>query len=443
MPFPPIRKPQLFLWIMSGGLLGVSLCLTAHLSMAKSLATLKQKHPIVVSPSTCTLPEALPQVVQSRGLKVYELKTSTTLCSAKSYTLPVVIKASNVTLDCNQATLNGATLPKKGSTQRVAGITSIGNSHVTIRNCTIANFPGNGVTLRSSNYMLSPSELSSNHLVENVKTRNNGHVGVYLQARDSIVRNAHIDGDALGIYITSNSSHITVSNTVVENTTHREGIAIDAAFDNTIQDNTIRNNARHGITLYKNCGEHASSNIRPYPARGNAILNNRITGHTRPIRLDKESAQDITPGTGIAVALRQGKTLAGQQVNPTTGAAEPCSDPKSYGLPNKRHFDFAPDTLIQNNQISGNTLGVYIADSGTRVIRNDFKTDGGNTWLDVFVGNIWLDAVQKPVQHTILDKNTWKTNKPLAQMRVATSGSRPLITGSDALMYPRAFGQSL
>jgi parallel beta-helix repeat protein len=450
MLFPSLNKSRLFLWVSSGCALGLSMFLMINLYTSKSVAATSTTAPMKKTPPValavaCTLPEALPQTNQPDGSKAYILKKDTTLCAAKSYHLPIIIEASNVALNCNQAKLEGSAASKQASNRGklVTGITSRGNSNVSIQNCTVSNFSGNGVSLLSSSWEMAPSKLSSQNVVDNVTTHNSGRVGVYLQVRDSTVKNSQLNGDTLGIYITSNSNRIVVSDTVIQNTTMREGIAIDAAFNNVIKGNTIRNNASHGVTLYKNCGEHASSNIRPHAASGNQILGNSITGHTRRVRLDRNPSQDITPGTGIAVALRQGKTLGGQQINHKTGAAEPCSDPKSYGLPDGRHFDFAPDTLIKNNRITGNSLGVYVADSGTQLIGNDFKTDGGNTWLDVFVGNIWLDAVNQPVRYTFIDKNMWVTNKPLAKMRVATSGSHPFITGSDALIFPKAFKQPL
>src|SRR5690606_14563645 len=114
-------------------------------------------------------------------------------------------------------------------------------------------------------------DLVSGIILKNNEIKNNTKVGIYLKrVRNSVIENVVLDNNKLHVYVDYDSWGNVIRNNLMEHTHTREALAIDAAFDNRIENNIIRNNKVHGITLYHNCGE-AGTYVRRFGADRNYI----------------------------------------------------------------------------------------------------------------------------------------------------------------------------
>ena len=261
----------------------------------------------------CKTPDDLKSTEDTLGgVIVYRIRSSTLLCSDKTYTRPFSIAADNVIIDCDNAQIFLRNVNKR------AAISSFDNKNIVIQNCRI---DGERISITDS---FANGEINggpTQFTVDNVSIKNGPGVGMFIRATQSIIKNSTIANNAgVGIYLEYDTNTMDIYNNNVNGNGYgakREGIAIDASYNNKVYNNTIYNNFSHGITLYRNCGEHGKA-ARLHSSHSNSIYGNTIYGHRREARLetwgsDGYNSSTIRPATAIAVALRQGKTLHTQQ----------------------------------------------------------------------------------------------------------------------------------
>jgi len=354
--------------------------------------------------SKCLEPDELPNHYLN-GIALYEVVGGVKLCRNTVYELPFIVRSDGSHLDCN-----GATIMVPHSYER-ASISSFGYESVTIERCYIYNSAGSGISIYGNDAVIS-----------NVIVKGSLKNGINFRAENSLIENSVVfNNTKVGIYI----DHGANNNIIIRNNIHANGLSgvvMDATYDNEILDNKIWGN-KHGISLYRNCGEHGGI-PREYESSGNSIHHNEIFWNKSTnflISKDYDDSHDIRPGTGIAVGLRQGKTLRAQQDwTPSGDPLALCNDDKYERLswdhpgPNSlspkivggrmyivhnqsksnpdRHFDFAPNTDIYNNIIHDNDIGIVVADQETRIVNNSFSKHG---FTGVFVGNKYLDHHMK------------------------------------------------
>lgn len=276
----------------------------------------------------------------------------------------LLINRSNVTVDCNGATIDGGNKLPYGVV-----IDSNGKNidNIVVKNCNIKNFTKNGIyvgwligdNLKSNIskdliYKLHPT----NVLLTNNNVFNNPANGIYIDDHVSFskIQNSKIfNNGGVGIYLEFSSKSNEVVNNKIYNNGYgnygkREGVAIDGSYLNKVHNNTIFGNAAGGIFLYKNCQEHSTykySAVRKDGASFNSIENNIINNEN----------------VGIWIASRQSKNLQAQK----------CGDKPMYK--NIYYEDFAND-----NQVSGNTFckvsrGIVVEGDDNKVINNKFSGD--------------------------------------------------------------------
>lgn len=279
------------------------------------------------------------------------------------------IRTSNVTLDCNGATLDGGLTLDAG----IAIGARARISNVVVRNCVISNFKKVGIVIASQTnsrekeqiseiserYMKAPSGIT----IVNCKIHDIGNSGIYVAdyvENISIIDSTIMKNRGTSIYLDfSSRNNIIRGNKIIENgfasdrkwrkwPRVREGIAVDSSAGNLIEGNIISGNAAGGIFLYKNCGEgwlvDHKTPIHWQSSDHNQIANNIISD--MPI--------------GVWVAQRQSVDLAFAR----------CHDP--YYFEGKIVLDEAKHNVISGNELKNLDLGVRVEDDDNAVISNRF-----------------------------------------------------------------------
>ncbi|WP_419897604.1 right-handed parallel beta-helix repeat-containing protein [Roseomonas sp. USHLN139] len=250
-----------------------------------------------------------------------EVRQSMQLDPACRYTGMVTVTGSNLVLDCRGAVLDGE--GKVRRTLRVGG--TVGVANVEIRNCVVTGSRSHGLEVgwgeadgrkpRGADgrtlYDGHPHDIRLTGLT----VRRNGRVGIYL---DDHVQNVTLadsrieENGGVGIYVTNGLRNSRIAgNRITGNgrgreggVPHadagtREGIALDGAIDNVIEDNLLQDNAAGGIFLYRNCGEHpedpATDAPRLAPSR-NILRNNTIEGGFVGIWVASRQERQYRPG---------------------------------------------------------------------------------------------------------------------------------------------------
>lgn len=209
-------------------------------------------------------------------------------------------KASNVTVDCQNALING------GSLNRGKDIISISSSavkdtagniskwdrpeNVTIKNCRVTGAirisgmatNGEGVHLRDSSRSEGHTARSQAAAPKNIKFSNMKIFGenripfyvspgvTYLTLEDSEIAGT---SGSVAIYLDAESAHNTIRNNYIHTSTEkRELLAIDGSAFNTITGNRFSALNHGGIYLYRNCGEGGT--VRHQTPSHNQIINN-------------------------------------------------------------------------------------------------------------------------------------------------------------------------
>lgn len=323
-----------------------------------------------------------------------KITTNTVLDAQCVYKGDYIITASNVSLDCRGATLDG-----EGTRRFGVRVDSQGSplQNVTIKNCVIKNFGINGIWIgwgkpdaekaamgsRDFIYARTPQKTTIDH----VAIDGSGRVGLYVDdyVKDTKITDSTVTGSAgTGVYIEHSSmrTHIVSSSFSNNGLGKREQIAIDSSSENVIENSEFDTNGVGGVFLYKNCYERAASDSasvpRWMPSNNNIIRKNLFTG----------------TGTAVWVASRQSRNLKGFE----------CGDPPiKPGL--FIYKDYAQYNTVTSNKFLGSGVAVNVEDSFNTVSTNDFTQFDG---VNVRVGAKYLNEVLgQPISGISLTGNRW------------------------------------
>lgn len=363
---------------------------------------------------------------------------------------------SNVTFDCNHATLNGLGKVaqnglyrryKKSEAPRNTAFSIIGSEdnflqNITVKNCNL-RFYINGFNI---GFTLKPAtrqalkqgkniEALENKLrtlsPKNIRIENNQIIdshksGIFLQryithvtANNNVIQGA---GD-IGIYLESGSQKNTISNSTFSRNggtfynirkrmrklrfRKREAIAIDSSAYNTITGNTFINNAGGAIFMYKNCYErHQEPRQLPryQGSHFNTITYNTFSNERK----------------GIWIASRQSRNLANFN----------CGDHLLATRNTEKYYeDFAKNNTITNNTFNSTDIPIIIEDDHTRIINNIFKHTKFN---DIIIGASNKVGRIHVVKGTLIKENTFSFKSSVLQRNhpISTlfSGNQPRMT---------------
>ena len=207
------------------------------------------------------------------------------------------IEASNVTLDCKGATLDGGP-GMINAGQDILVIRSMKTDKgwerpekVEVKSCNIVGsmriygmaVNGEGTLLRDSSRKIGHVERAQAAAPRRIMLRNllitgTGRIPLYISPgvtevtlRDSEIRGA---SRSTAIYLDTESMNNVILSNKIAVETRRELIAVDGSAHNLIRDNDFHALANGGIFLYRNCGEGGT--IRHTTPSYNSILDNRF-----------------------------------------------------------------------------------------------------------------------------------------------------------------------
>lgn len=351
---------------------------------------------------------------------------------------------SDITLDCNGAELNGLNKEFRQAVNvpysvddapvsigiRVLSHETVSSQNITVKNCTIKNYI-TGIAVLTILSEESHADLKNkinveameNHLRENsvgnvILDNNTIHYshtnGVYI---GRYITGLTVDKTSIkytsgaGLYLESGTQENTIKNSVFSENGHslyqrgkrarrrilakdaREGIAIDSASLNTIQNNTFAKNAGGGVFIYKNCYEHHTS-ASQLP-RYQSADNNLITGNSFS---DQKK--------GVWIASRQSKDLKSFNC----GDPRIASDEVSYG-PKKEtiylYEDFAKNNIVRTNTFTNVSNGIVVEDDNSNIDGNTFS---GSSEFDIQIGTKYrTNELSKPVTNTTIKNNKFQS----------------------------------
>jgi hypothetical protein len=323
-------------------------------------------------------------------------------------TLPLLIRSSDITLDCGGRSFAPAD-DTEGSGLLIR--TPEGQppiSNITVKNCAFRGFT-NGVLVAIDASLKERREAVANATENELRRRSPANVklqnitaeqnnnGIYLHyytvgvtvADSKLFRNKSV-----GMYLEYGSqAHRILNNSFVENgylhdngaarkgLNKREGLAIDASAFNEVIGNTFDKNAAGGIFLYKNCHEHA---FAACSATENKPKNAARTQHSHHnvIRGNIFRNMDTYPGVGVWVASRQSRDMSSWHCGDAQPEAYSRFDVWEMNAdgtkkwPLKKHvLDFAEDNRIEANFFSQLRKGVVVEDDRTQIVGNLFIGD--------------------------------------------------------------------
>ena len=333
-----------------------------------------------------------------------------------TYTAGFDITASDVTLDCQGATIAGPSGGPFNQGVTVRAPVTVALHGVRVRNCHISGF-GNSLRVTRTGFKdlavgveydhafsdiaIEDSEMTGSRgvgiyvdgYVTGVTIQRNhihgaGSSGVYLEtgSKDNVVH----DNDIVGNGFKENGSEgtLTVFNglTVRYWGPGREGISVDSSRFNQITGNRISGNSAGGIFLYKNCGEYyiiyaGSWMERRYGANGNLIEGNTISDGLH----------------GVWVGARMGENTYPME----------CSSPAYSEGPLERYvLDEATDNVVRGNSFSDVTYGVHVEDDRTTVEGNTFAGPDAGFWAVIIGTRMRTPVLGLPVRGTVLQGNS-------------------------------------
>lgn len=331
-----------------------------------------------------------------------------------NYSGGIEIRASNVTLDCQGATVSDPEASGAGILVRSPADENM--SDVTVRNCEVSGFT-NGIRVTRNGFRDLAEGEEYLHALEDVTLENNrisdtGGVGIFVDGyvTDTTIAGSQIRGaGGSGIYLEAGSAdNLVMGNEIVDNGfgengpgggietfgglrfrfwgTGREGISIDGSRRNTITRNFLQGNSAGGIFIYTNCGEYVTSKPnryfpRRYGATENLVADNHLVGGLN----------------GVWVGSRMGESVLPME----------CSDQPYFSEgPIQITLDRAADNTISDNTFEGVTYGVRVEDDRTKVTGNSFTGTDGSQYA-VLVGTPYRTSVLgEPVSGTELVGNS-------------------------------------
>jgi parallel beta-helix repeat protein len=328
-----------------------------------------------------------------------------------------VIKASNITFDCNNAVLHGlanqdapnpygipydsSDMPRDRAFMVTATEGKPAPANITIKNCVVKNYvegarvnitllPATIATLRTTAAPQPIEDALRLNAPQNV-TFQNMHIdyahgsalyvnryAVGTQLLDSVITHAghsgiYLESGTTGAQILRNDLRTngyydlsSVLNARVPKVVLREAIAVDSSSKNTIRGNTFSDNAGGGVFLYKNCWEnHGSGGQLPrnMHSSDNVIDANTFTNEE----------------VGVWIASRQARDLDSFD----------CGDPAVYTdsswFTTERYYrDYAERTTVTGNTFHGVEQGVLVEDDAATIVGNQFD---GSASQGIVVGS--------------------------------------------------------
>lgn len=341
------------------------------------------------------------------------LTESAKLDPACTYTAGVEITASNVTLDCRGAVVDGTGQGGVGILVHAPSDTDL--SRIAIRNCAVRGFL-NSIRITRDGFRSLPAGGEYEHgirdvLIERSRVSDSRGVGIFVDGyvtrttiRDSLVTGA----GSSGIYLEAGSAdNVVARNQIRDNGFRengpggslfsfsgaqfrfwgigREGLSIDGSRRNLVAGNTFQGNSAGGIFLYTNCGEYVRSRPerwfeRRYGAERNAIVANRFRGGVN----------------GVWVGSRMGESTLPME----------CSD-TPYVRQGLRSItlDRAARNTLWANEFDDVTYGVRVEDDETKVLANRFRGPGPTHHAVVIGTPERTAALGRPVRGTKLVAN--------------------------------------
>ena len=316
-----------------------ALTMTALLAVAQPV----EAQPVAVGASTQATADRSPIIGCSQAAVRVVLTHSARLARDCTYTAGFTITASDVTLDCQGATIRGNG-DGHGIDVQAPDTDPLHDVH--IRNCRVENFL-NGIHVTRLGFTtlaagveyvdeFSDISVTDSHITDNagVGLYVDGYVAGVTIADDDIAGNG-----SSGVYLDTGSEDNLVQhnrihdNGFVENGPEgtdtvfeginmrywgpgREGLSLDGSRFNRILDNDFWHNSAGSIFLYKNCGEyyitHAASWLpRRYGADGNLIQGNRFTGGLNGVWLGSRMGENTLPMECSSPGVLRGPAATG------------------------------------------------------------------------------------------------------------------------------------
>lgn len=330
-----------------------------------------------------------------------------------TYTAGFEITASDATLDCRGATVDGT--GKQGIGIEVSAPVDADVSGITIRNCNVRGFL-NSMRITRVGFRTLAEGHEYDHgitgtVIEDNTIGGSGGVGIYVDGYVSdatITHNTIAGAGSSGIYLETGSTDNVVDHNIirdngfVENAPSgqlvmfagtqfrfwgigREGVSIDGSRRNRVVENTFSGNAAGGVFLYTNCGENVHVDPgawlpRRYGADDNVISGNSFTGGTN----------------GVWVASRMGESLLPMD----------CSDPAYYSSGVTRiSLDRASGNTVQGNTFRDVVYGVRVEDDDTKVVGNRFVGSNAGDYAVVAGTPYRTTVLNRPVSGTVITAN--------------------------------------
>lgn len=368
---------------------------------------------LLVAFSTAGATESPELLTCDRANDLLEITADTQLDPGCTWTRGIRIVASDVTLDCQGATIASAS-ERYGI--HIVSPTDQPLANVTVRNCVVDGFLNCIHVEREGFRNLAEGEeyedTFSNIVIEDSTVRNSRGVGIFVNGyvTDVTLRGLLVEGTgSSGIYLETGSTDNIVENSRIVNNGFREngpngqffelagltfwfwgpgreGVSIDGSRNNVIRNNHFEGNSAGAILLYKNCGEFPDSPRffeRRYGAHGNVIEGNTFVGGDNGVWIGSRMGENITPMN--------------------------CTDDQ-YTL--GYVLDRAEDNTIRGNTFENVTYPIRVEDDGSVVEDNDFVSDDP-AHLAVLVGT--------PFRTSILDRPVDRTR--IADNRAAIEGN--------------------
>jgi parallel beta-helix repeat protein len=347
------------------------------------------------------------------------LTRSARLDPSCTYTGGFDITASNVTLDCRGAVVEG----RGGAGILVHAPVDADLSRVTIRNCVVRGFL-NSIRVTRDGFRSLPAGHEYDHgirdvLIEHTRVSDSTGVGIYVDgyvSRTTIRHSSITSAGGSGIYLEAGSvDNVVAHNSIRDNGLRengpsgqlrtflgvqfrfwgigREGISIDGSRRNLVTGNTLEGNSAGGIFLYTNCGEYVNSRPerwfeRRYGADDNVIAGNRFKGGVN----------------GVWVGSRMGESTLPME----------CSD-KPYVNQGLKWIalDRAARNAIFGNSFEDVTYGVRVEDDDTKVVANRFSGPGPSHHAVVIGTPERTSVLNRPVRGTkLLANSSWIRDNP-------------------------------
>lgn len=284
----------------------------------------------------------------------------------------IMIAASDVTIDLNGYTINGAA----GSFFGIQFIaTNIGYSNITVRNGSIRNCGNTGLNLYST--------ASAGALIENISASNNGSYGIFVPDESRVVNCSAIANTNTGFQI-GNSRGGVVINCIASN---NGGDGFYAVPRTVITNCRARQNTQRGIlagvsAVISGCSVAENTGGGIYANSGSVVRDNAVTGNGN---LGIEVVNDtLVEGNSVSSCTAEGVKASGSCRVFNNHLVNAGLNAGTYAI------NIAGNSCrVEGNSISESTRGVRVQGTGSLIVRNSVSLPTGvttNAWT-IAAGN--------------------------------------------------------